>query len=62
MTPNGRRRNVWFPDDLWARVVRDAARETLESGERVTRADIIRRDVTKGSEEREACRDPESMP
>lgn len=46
MTPDGRRRNLWFPDDLWTAVVKAAAHETLETGDQVSVADYIRRAVS----------------
>jgi len=47
MPPDGRRRNVWFPDDLWAAAVKAAAQRTLDTGEQVSAADVIRDALAK---------------
>ena len=50
MPPDGRRRNVWFPDDLWAAIVKAAAQRMLDTGEPVSAAEVIREAVAKDLE------------
>ena len=42
---NGRRRNVWMSDEMWAAVIQAAAHETVASGERVNASEFIRRAI-----------------
>lgn len=47
----GRRRHVHMEDELWDRAAQGAARETIATGEQVTRADFIRRAVESRCED-----------
>ena len=42
---SGRRRSIWIGDNLWAAVVKAAAQQALESGERVTVSEWIRQAI-----------------
>ena len=45
-----RRRNVWFPDELWGRLVDEAARRSVLEVRRVSVAEVIRDLVQRGLE------------
>ena len=47
MSPDGRRRNIWLPDEVWAAVVEAAAHDTLSTGEQISASEWIRRAIAK---------------
>lgn len=53
----GRRRNLWFPDELWAAVVERAAKETVRTGEQISVSEWVRRAVSSSLSEADARTD-----
>jgi len=43
--PKQYRRSVWIPPLLWSKVVKDAGRETMRTGEHITPSEIVRRAI-----------------
>jgi hypothetical protein len=41
--PKQYRRSVWIPPLLWSKVVKQAGRETMRTGEHITPSEIVRR-------------------